>query len=55
MITLFMSIIDKRQLLSKVEREWLCREVHEWDDMKFNFGQKIKETITPKWMEDLLI
>jgi len=59
-ITQSMSIIDKRQLvvnntIVKVEREWLCIEGHEQDDIRFNFGQKIKEKITTKWMEDLLI
>jgi hypothetical protein len=50
-----MSIIDKRQLLSKVERDLLYRKVHEQNNMRFNFGQKTKEKITPEWMEDLPI
>jgi len=50
-----MSIIDKRQLLLKTEREWLHIEMHEQDNIRSNFGQKTKEKITPEWMEDLLI
>jgi hypothetical protein len=38
-----MSIIDKRQLLSKAKREWLHIEVHEQDDIRFNFGKETRE------------